>query len=60
MATRKTCTDLDALAEQIGELRLDVATLMQIASLFYEAGRADALGLPPRVNPLRLLKGGRS
>jgi hypothetical protein len=50
MTTNNTRTDdLTALAEQVGELRVDVATLMRIASLFYESGRADALGLTPRV-----------
>jgi hypothetical protein len=41
--------DLAALAAQVGELRIDVASLMRIASLFYEAGRSDALGIPPQV-----------
>jgi hypothetical protein len=61
MTTGKTRTDdLAALAEQVGELRLDVASLMNIAALFYEAGRADALGLTPRPSrPLRAIRGDR-
>jgi hypothetical protein len=61
MTTRKTrIEELAALTEQVGELRVDVASLMRIAGLFYQAGRADALGLPPRPWSLRLLKGGRA
>lgn len=41
--------DLAQLQAEIKTLRDEVAALRDTASLFYEAGRADALGVEPRV-----------
>ena len=38
--------ELGALRGEIAALRADVATLLRLARIFYEAGHADALGIP--------------
>jgi hypothetical protein len=45
---------LAELAAELAELRVELATLLRIAALFYEAGRSDALGIPAR--PLRVIR----
>lgn len=42
-------TDPAVLRAEVKALRAEVDVLRNVVHLFYEAGRADALGLKPRV-----------
>lgn len=48
-----TGDEADALRAEVGALAAEVAVMRSVVDLFYEAGRADALCLPPRVPPRR-------
>jgi len=41
-----TAAELAALRAEVRDLRADVATLLRLARIFYDAGHADALGIP--------------
>lgn len=44
-----TGADVTGLMAEVGQLRKEVAALARVASLFYEAGRSDALHIPVRL-----------
>jgi hypothetical protein len=44
-----TAADVAGLTAEVRQLREEVTTLQRVAGLFFEAGRADALGIPPRL-----------
>jgi hypothetical protein len=39
-------SELAKLRAEVRDLRADVATLLRLARIFYEAGHDDALGIP--------------
>jgi hypothetical protein len=51
-------SELAKLRAEVRDLRADVATLLRLARIFYEAGHDDALGIPaPARKPPRQGRG---